>query len=151
MTEYSEKQKINLTFTNCTLFFKHLTANCESIDTTYINWKCTPDKKTLCDSIKSKWEGIKQEDIKKEQWRYNILLLWNEKQKKVNSSSDLSQNWLAGLIFIPEFITKLLPKIINHPNHLKHYCTNIYKFWHHCNTISTDADFSENLKILVTF
>lgn len=63
--ECFDKQKINLPSTNYTLFFKHLTANCESTDTAYINWKCKADRKNLCDSIKSKWQGIKQKVLTK--------------------------------------------------------------------------------------
>ena len=55
---------------------------------------------------------------------------------------------MAGIL---EFIDSILPKIINHRNHLRHYRNTINIFRDHFDALFIDIDFSENLSIPVKY
>ena len=50
------------------------------------------------------------------------------------------------LSFITNFISRILPEIINHRNHLKHYRSTVKIFKECFDTLYIDVYFSENLK-----
>ena len=54
----SKKHNVELPFFDYNSFFQYLTVECQSDDRTYISWLCTPDKKSFCQHISSKWESV---------------------------------------------------------------------------------------------
>ena len=46
--ECAEKQQIDIPFSNYATFFEVLTKSCDPSPSTYIQWSCTPNKRTLC-------------------------------------------------------------------------------------------------------
>ena len=57
----SAKQGIDLeTIRNYESFFEYLSGVCGSEETIYVDWKCTPDKHTLCKEISDKWNLLKE-------------------------------------------------------------------------------------------
>ena len=40
-------------------FFDFLTNSCEKESTTYLSWKCIPNKNTICSDIETKWKDLK--------------------------------------------------------------------------------------------
>lgn len=66
------------------------------------------------------------------------------KQLKVVSKS-------VGLASITEFISIMLPKLINHRNHLKYYRSVIHEFKELFDTLFIEKDFSEKLSTLVKY
>ena len=57
--ECAKKQNIELPLHDCQSFFEYLMEDCQKEQHAYISWKCTPDHRTICDNMKSKWNSLK--------------------------------------------------------------------------------------------
>ena len=55
LIECAEKQKINIAYSDYTNFFEVLMREGSF---TYIQWSCTPDKKTICNQISKIWDEL---------------------------------------------------------------------------------------------
>ena len=58
LLEYAKKLGIAILPEDYKSFFALLSTECDDDDNTYISWKCTPNKKTMCEHAEKKWEEI---------------------------------------------------------------------------------------------
>ena len=135
-------------------FFEFLTTDCAKSTTTYLHWSCTPDTKTVCDDMKTRWNSLKarllsnlDEEIKVGMLRFEkentgVISKKTEKEiiKLVHEKLDLD-----GIV---AFIDEQLVDIIHHRNQLKHFRTAVPMI-NKCYSDSLYIDFSENLKVPV--
>ena len=156
LIECAKKQGIQIDFDTYDTFFNYLTKDCQSSESTYIDWVCTPNKKSTCDHIQGKWEGIKSgvisiadEDVTVKLMHFESVETTTKKGAIVKRLRALSTD--ANVEFILDFISNLLPKIINHRNQLKHYRHSIKTFHDLFDALNTDIDFSENLLVPVKY
>ena len=158
MIDNCDKQKIDLgDVKDYSSFFNCLTKKCgKEEDSTYISWKCTPDKETLCNDIKKEWNTLKMKILERDDKKtsvpmqhFELLEMVTRKGKQVTRLKAVSTP--ASLEFITQFIEKQLASIIHHRNQLKHYRTTLSMFKEHFDTILLDVDFSENLSIPVKY
>ena len=166
LIDLTNKQKIELgPVTDYYSFFTFLTQDCGESETTYIPWDCVSDKKSLCAHVLKRWENLSQrisnesavyesttenaDNFTTKMQHFVKISTTTKKGKIVEKLKAVSTN--ANMNFIIEFITALLPKMLHHRNHLKHYHSTVKEFREHFNTISIDIDFSENLSIPVKY
>ncbi|XP_066932940.1 uncharacterized protein [Clytia hemisphaerica] len=152
------KQKIDLgDVKDYSSFFTCLTKKCgKEEESTYISWKCTPDKVTLCNDIKKDWKTLKTKILERDDKKtsvpmqhFELLEMVTRKGKQVTRLKAVSTP--ASLEFITQFIEKQLASIIHHRNQLKHYRKTLSMFKERFDTILLDVDFSENLSIPVKY
>ena len=136
-------------------FFPYLTERCDTCDTTYISWVCSPDYKTICTHIQEQWKNFQciiskaNENVKVTLNRFVKveIITKNGKRVKQLQASSTKEN-MSSLV---NFFTKMMPKINHHRNQLRHYRNVINRFRDHFGAISIDLDFSENLKVSVKY
>ena len=137
---------------NYDTFFSTLTEGCESDPNTYIDWRCTPDKKTTCQGISNKWIALKEnilaDDSRNETVPFTHFVTKPHKTKKGKEIMRLESDTInVNLEFIVKFMDLLLPNIIHHRNQLCNYRNTIHTFSNLFDSISIDIDFSEKLKV----
>ena len=133
LIECAEKLQIDISFSDYNTFFTILYQKCEPCPTAYIKWSCTPNKKTFCDEISEIWDKISQALLVAYNKNVVVNFLCFEIVEHVNKKGEtvsrlkpvMKSANMAGII---EFINDILPKIINHRNHLKHYRNTINIF-----------------------
>ena len=57
--ECSKKHGVVQPFFEYEYFFKYMYGDCQSESRTHISWECTPNDKSICRHMRSKWESIK--------------------------------------------------------------------------------------------
>ena len=156
LIECAKKQGIQIDFDTYDTFFNYLTKDCQSSESTYVDWVCTPNTKSTCDHIQGKWESIKSgvisiadEDVTVKLMHFEYVETTTKKGAIVKHLRALSTD--ANIEFILDFISNLLPKIINHRNQLKHYRYSIKSFHDLFDALNIDIDFSENLLVPVKY
>ena len=100
-------------------FFEKLTSRCPKDNYTHISWECTPDTTRICNDIKACWDDIKQQVLAQDD---NVTTVQMEhfvlEERVLKGGKDVKRlkavSTLANLTFITDFISNLLPKIINH-------------------------------------
>ena len=134
------------------MFFTFLTTDCKKDDHTYIAWECTQDKKALCMHIQNRWKIIQQilAPASDPEITANLTCFVKKafKTKKGAEHVRLEQETVkADINAVLEFIDQLLPRIIHHRNHLRHYrnCVKSYAINNDC--VELDIDFSEKLSV----
>jgi len=137
-------------------FFDHIYKDCQPEDTTYINWQCTPDRKTVCNSVIANWNALKDEALAKDDKTTCVSMQHFEKAESTMKNGTVvtrltAVSTKANMQFIVEFIDNLLKKTIHNRNQLRHYRNVIKSFKEHFDTILVDIDFSENLSIPVKY
>ena len=144
--ESAKLQNIQLPFSNYSNFFEWLYSNClQNNETTYLHWECTPDNKNTCSDITDVWEATSNELVKCASPEVVVKILSFEKIDN-RLKPILKSKSMKGII---DFMAALLPKIIHHRNHLRHYRNSITTFRENFNAVFIDIDFSENLSIPV--
>lgn len=152
----AEKQEIDLPFTDYASFFEHITANCPDSSVAYLNWSCTPNKKEFCDDIKESSQKLFQDLKSKSNDKVLVPFTTFQMVKYVNKRGEEKEHLkpvdkdstLKEVIFFAE---SLLPNIIHHRNHLRHYRNTIKVFRENFDAAFLDIDFSQNLKLPVKF
>ena len=148
-----KKQEISLNdITDYDSFFKTVTSECGSNDTTYIDWKCTQDKKNCCDHIKGKWSSLANSIISKSDEKITVPFTQFVKKphttKKGKEILRLEPEGIdVNLNFLVDFISKLLPTIIHHRNQLKHFRSTIKECTDMFDCIEMHVDYSEKLTV----
>lgn len=137
-------------------FFQFVTKDCQSDETTYIDWKCTPVKSSTCDNISTNWKKLKEEVLRKDDETTCVNMQHFEVTETLLKNGTVVKRLTAvstraDLKFITTFINGMLNKIIHHRNQLRHYRTLINAFKEHFNTLVIDIDFSENLSVPVKY
>merc|ERR1711923_15451 len=144
--ESAKLQNIQLPFSNYSNFFEWLYSNClQNNETTYLHWECTPDNQNTCSDITDVWEATSNELVKCASPEVVVKILSFEKIDN-RLKPILKSKSMKGII---DFMAALLPKIIHHRNHLRHYRNSITTFRENFNAVFIDIDFSENLSIPV--
>ena len=155
LIEIAKKQKISLEFGSYKEFFDVLTEKCTKDNLAYINWDCTPNKKSTCIDIEQKWEKMKTtlidaDDQTTVKFQYFIKeQVLNKKGKLVKRLKLVTTK--ADISFILSFISDMLSSIIHHRNQLKHYRNTIHNVHQLFNAAVIDVDFSENLQVPVKY
>ena len=152
-------KRIELPFDSYNSFFEYLHNECEKSMTTYVAWGCASNMKLMCAHAEQKYNSIEQKilDERDDDTLIAMQYFVNENTGKINKKTGKEIKIFKAvnmkhITFIINFISNLLPDIINHRNHLKHYrCTipevlNTFE-----NSILVDVDFSENLNIPVKY
>lgn len=133
LVRLAHKLNIIIPFDSYYLFFELLYKDCIPMENTLISWTCTPNKKTVCESVKSNFNKILQnleasdENItvpftyfaKEVQYddNGNVLLRKNEKAVK-----RLVPKIVRGSgKFLVEFLRNVLPSFVHHRNMIKLY------------------------------
>ena len=137
-------------------FFDLMTKHCEPAETSHVSWDCVKDKKELCHHIKEQWNKFSTQILEKSNEDVKIKFQHFEKVQHVNKNGKISDKLKAVTDdvctkFIIDFISELLPKIICHRNHLKHYQTVLPIFKEYFAGVLMDVDYSKNLSIPVKF
>ena len=152
----AKEQNIPLEFCSYETFFEYLASDCNKEDSTYLAWDCTPDKKTHCQHIASKWTDLKATLASHADPSKTVPLMHFQKEETISKHGKVlmklkSSTTNANMCFILDFVSDLLAKSLHHRNHLKHYRNTIHEFRDNVNQISIDVDFSENLSVPVKF
>lgn len=156
LIESSAKQNITLCFEDYYSFFEVLTADCQPEEYTHVSWKCV-DKSNLCPHMATKWEnmsaeilGQSNENITVKLQEFVMLETTLKNGKTVERLKAVTND--VNLKYIVNFISDLLPIIIHHRNHLKHYRNTSKIFKESFDAVCyLDIDFSENLTIPVKY
>jgi hypothetical protein len=128
-----QEQTINIhDIQNYETFFEYLQTVCDTTDeSSYVDWKCTPDKNTTCEQIKKRWEELSQEAIRKSDPDVTVPLICFVKTKYTQKSGKESERLEQHMIHVnlkqaaEDFIDDQLAKIIHHRNLRKNYRMNI--------------------------
>ena len=131
LIECSKKKKINIYFDSYESFFQHIWKDCEKSSTAYINWKCCIDKNTICTDIEANWTALKEYLMKNSNENISVNLMHFENEAITTKNGNVVNRLKAKLsdanmIFIIDFISDLLMKIIYHRNQLKHNRSSIH-------------------------
>ena len=66
---------------------EHLSGHCSSDETTYVDWKCSPDNHNLCKKILDKWNLLKENVLVKDDGSTNVnMQSFKKKEMKLNDS-----------------------------------------------------------------
>ena len=90
--------------------FDYLTSDCKD-ETTYIKWECTPNKESLCDTIKRKWDGFKQGVLAVDDEKTTVSMQHFETVEKVTKKSKITKRLVAkfsSCSFYPRLYFKML-------------------------------------------
>ena len=152
----AHEQKIDIPFSNYATFFDILTRNCEKHPTAYISWLCTPNNKVFCNDITEIWHSISQRIVASSSDDFCVPLTTFKMVEYQKKNGEISEKLKpvpteTSMTDIVAFINEILPKIINHRNHLRHYRSAIHTFRNMFDGVFLDIDFSENLKLPVKF
>ena len=148
-------QKIDIPdFVNYEQFMAYLYEDCNKIDNTYIDWKCTPHKKFVCEHITKRWNELK--DLTQKQIGLTVPFQYFDKLEVSLKSGKVVKQLKpvytqADAISVISFIEDFLPKFIHHRNQLKNYRSTIHNFHDKFDAVFIDIDFSENLKIPIKY
>ena len=144
-------------------FFNFLYEQCTKEEYTYICWECTPDRKLVCSEIMNKWNILKAianespDDETVLFTEFQNLVKYDTKGEPIKDKKGEIVKRLTPVqhninaTYLISFIEDLLPVIIHHRNHLKHYRSTIKKFTKMMNPIYLDIDFAENLTLGMKF
>ena len=154
------KLEITLPFNDYTRFLEIMYTHCDDDENTYISWDCTPNKKTVYQSITSMFtEVLDQLENADEKETVSFTHFTKETQLDengnvlINKKNDkpivrlVPKKVQASGKFLVEFLRKILKNFIHHRNMLKLYRNLKHKFLDSMNAIYLDTDFSENLTI----
>ena len=156
----SKKQKINLDdkFKDYKSFFTYLTHDCPEDEHAHISWQCTPDKKTACQHIISRWNTLKATLLESSDEVTTVKFNYFHKEKIITKKGkETKQLQLikipATLEFLIKFLNDNLFYIINHRNQLRHYhnVINTFLVLSIISQVYLDVDFSENLSVPVKY
>jgi len=135
-------------------FFTYLTHDCLVDEHAYISWQCTPDEKTACQHIVSRWNTLKEsllesaDEITTVKFSYfHMEKIFTKKGKETKRLQLIKIP--ATLEHLVKFLDDILFHIINHRNHLRHYRNVINTFVVLHEGVYIDVDFSENLSVPV--
>lgn len=154
--ESAKRQEIPLPFSDCISFFEHLTANCPDSSIAYIDWSCTSSKKEFCNEIKKSSQELFHEVTSKSNDEVLVSFTLFQMLKYTNKRGEEKEHLKpvdkdSSMKEIISFAEALLPTIIHHRNHLRHYRNSINTFRENFHALSLDIDFSENLQLPVKF
>lgn len=146
------QQEIDIPFSDYTTFFDFLTRNCEKSTTAYISWSCTENKNVVCNDITEHWNDVSGRLVTSSSKVSLVTLTTFQMVEYKKKNGDTAAKLkpvpnLCSMTEIVSFLNGLLPNIINHKNHLRHYRTVVHSFRAIFDAVFVDIDFSENLKI----
>ena len=72
--------------------FEYLTGDCSSEETTYVDWKYTPDKHSLSKEILDKWNLLKENVLAKHDGSPNVNMQCFEKLESVTKKKEMKLN-----------------------------------------------------------
>lgn len=134
LVECASKEEITLPFHDYDSFFSYLAKDCEPCATTYINWGCVIDKKTVCGDILNNWITLNTDIIEQAVLSKTVKLQYFDKVEVLSKKSGQLVKRLkaiyteANMEYIINFINSFLKKIIFHRNQLKHYRSSLSMF-----------------------
>ena len=153
LVKIAGKLAIQLPFYDYEGLFTAIYADCGDIDNTYIQWKCTPNKKVVCNEITRNFTAIvdmfegADEKItvpfmhfeKKVAYNEKGEVIFNKKGKPVQKLVATKEQ--ANIKFLVQFLQS------HHRNMLKLFRNLKGMFLEHMECAYIDVDFSENLTI----
>ena len=151
LIDCAKAQNINIDFDSYDSFFNHLITDCDREQSTYLSWKCTPNKDELCENITTKWVNLKNSLTANSNAELTVNLMHFEKIDMTNKAGKTVERLKAistpvNMKFILDLISIRLPKIIHHRNQLKHYRSCIKTFKEVFDAVSINIDFSAGEK-----
>ena len=150
LIECAEKSDLQLSFNDYETFFKQLHSNCPSGEFTYVDWACA-DGQQLCIHAKHEWEALLHATTKCDAENrvkmvtFKKIKMINKKKQEVTRLKPVADKVNAKEI--TDFLETLLPNLIHHRNHLKHYRQTLPIFLRCYSQLQLDVDFSENLTV----
>ena len=154
------KLEITLPFNSYTGLFELLYTHCDDEDHTYTSWSCTPNKKTVCESVTTMFDKVLSQ-LEKAEESVTVSFTHFTKEPQyddkgnpiINKKNDKQEVRLtpkkmqASGKFLVEFLRKLLKNFVHHRNMLKLYRNLKHAFLESLKAVYVDTDFSENLTI----
>ena len=118
----AEKQKITISFNSYSRLFSYLTQDCPKDPSAYFSCDYTPNKKDICKEVSSKWSVMKTKLLKAADSAKIVLLMHFVVQETTSKKGKLikklkSQVTNANMSYSLNFLSELLPNIINHCNY----------------------------------
>lgn len=156
LIECCKMQNIDLQGVNCyETFFKKITEDCASCVSTYIDWSCVTSTSQLCEHIQQNWDNFLSKITSQADDKVTVSFMHFEKVDITTRAGKVVSHLKsvvtpANANFIINFLSNLLPKFINHRNHLKHYRSTI-KILREQYDLFLDIDFSENLSVPIKY
>ena len=156
LIESAEKQSIAIPFSCYNTFFHILTEKCETSPTTYIPWVCTLNKKTFCNEITEIWKELSQSLLNASDKNVFVHYLHFEMVESVNRKGEPVSHLKPvmkseNIECLLEEMHNILPNILNHRNHLRHYRNTVKFVRDNFDAVFIDIDFSENLTLPVKY
>jgi len=133
LVKSANQQNIAIDFDTYETFFHHLDQDCASEDSTYISWECVKNKSKLCNHITARWNLLSKMLLNSSDISQVVPLMHFETTETTLKNGNIVKRLQAvttqaNMEFLVNFITTMLPNIVYHRNHLRHYRSNIGEF-----------------------
>ena len=124
-------------------------ASDEEDEHVYINWECTPDKKSICDYIRMRWEELKEtlnaraNDLTTNFLCFEKVIETTRTGKEYKKLKAVTRS--CKILNLLNFVEERLCKMIHHRNQLKHFRGTKKLVLDNLDAVEIAIDFSENL------
>ena len=102
-------------------FFSLSTKDCRSLLSTFVDWKCTPDKKQVCNEIIMNWNTIKEKLLFNSNDEISVKFRFFHKEEVKMKDGSIKKCLKAhcesvNMTHLVNFFSGMLQRIIHHRN-----------------------------------